>query len=550
MIKPKSILFFAATVTLWGYMLSCNLKVCEPCVFNANFHITKNLNKITLTADTIDPDFDYSWVLSNGERANNYQFNPAATEAGSYLATLTIRAFGCEVTDTASYFIGNGPQAIIFAAATTCVLESVCTIVFENRSKNAVSYIWKFGDGSTSPSADSIISHTYTKPDTFQVILIATGIPGTTPHSDTLDIIIEPQTFIRAIDVAPGSDKQRVVCIEEKSDNNFNLAVNTDNSLLLMQCSRLGALLPGQNPLTLSGPYTFPEVNYCRKVGLKHVMVGRVLRTISDTDDIYGVALKDDFTAQTAPAAFFDPGNGGDGNEAGNCIISIPGGGYLIAGERAPTGGPVSITTGMYFQKLTSSFTTDGGSIIRHPGDLNRAYQIASIPTGYVVLGNLDGDGTFIRMNQSFDDAVGPIHLPNLFPTDLIKINDNSFIVVGIDGLSSRVFKIDSNGNKVTAFQEQIFPNTELTRGLITSDGYLALIGNKFESSIYKPFFCKINLNTGAQQPSPQIYTVGNTNCQLHFIAETMDNGFIIGGEDSANKIVLIRTNKLGEVKM
>lgn len=60
------------------------------------------------------------------------------------------------------------------------------TVVFTNTSQNATSYLWDFGDGTTSTETNP--SHVYTTPGTYMVQLTATGPNGTHSTSATVTV--------------------------------------------------------------------------------------------------------------------------------------------------------------------------------------------------------------------------------------------------------------------------------------------------------------------------------------------------------------------------
>lgn len=55
-------------------------------------------------------------------------------------------------------------------------------ISFTNKSKNAYSYIWDFGDGDMSTTDQTTVFHIYSTSGYYTVILTAIGMPGDTSH--------------------------------------------------------------------------------------------------------------------------------------------------------------------------------------------------------------------------------------------------------------------------------------------------------------------------------------------------------------------------------
>ncbi|MCB0575636.1 MAG: PKD domain-containing protein, partial [Saprospiraceae bacterium] len=67
-------------------------------------------------------------------------------------------------------------------------VEDQGTVTFTNQSSGALSYMWNFGDGSTSDEANPV--HTYTEPGTYTVELTAINICGASTLQQTLVITV------------------------------------------------------------------------------------------------------------------------------------------------------------------------------------------------------------------------------------------------------------------------------------------------------------------------------------------------------------------------
>ncbi|MEL6846352.1 MAG: PKD domain-containing protein, partial [Bacteroidota bacterium] len=167
----------------------CTDSVCQTVVISfgsgncdASFTATPDTsnNSVALAAQTIDPDWQYTWYLGDG----NFGFGPTLihtyTNPGIYHIIL-------EVVDSASFCIDTTSQVLIIGgggggSGTNCdasffftpdsaVGGNPYTYSFYPISPAAVtSYQWDFGDGSNSTSA--FVSHTYNAPGTYNVCLI------------------------------------------------------------------------------------------------------------------------------------------------------------------------------------------------------------------------------------------------------------------------------------------------------------------------------------------------------------------------------------------
>lgn len=136
-----------------------------------------------------------SWIFGDGNTSN--QINPVKSYSttGNYIVHLYNTYSYC--TDSFSKPIKILPRpAANFTAANTTKCQPSLTVNFQDQSLNAVSWLWDFGDGSTSNLQNP--SHTYSNYGTFDVQLVVTNSSGCT---DTLKKssfvkIIRPQIVI------------------------------------------------------------------------------------------------------------------------------------------------------------------------------------------------------------------------------------------------------------------------------------------------------------------------------------------------------------------
>ncbi|MFY8021920.1 MAG: PKD domain-containing protein [Bacteroidia bacterium] len=91
----------------------------------------------------------YSWNFGDGSTSNLANPSIAYTNEGSYLVTLTVNNQGCIATNSQTIEVGSAPSVSFNATAASCLNN----ILFENTSSvdyGNLSYVWDFGDGSTS----------------------------------------------------------------------------------------------------------------------------------------------------------------------------------------------------------------------------------------------------------------------------------------------------------------------------------------------------------------------------------------------------------------
>lgn len=114
----------------------------------------------------------YSWNMGNGITANGTSVSQVYDTPGSY----HIQLFGtdsstCNITDSASVLLEVYPYAVAYFTTNTDTAEANYPIQFNNQSTNANSYLWNFGDGTTSTEISP--QHTYAAAGQYDVCLQA-----------------------------------------------------------------------------------------------------------------------------------------------------------------------------------------------------------------------------------------------------------------------------------------------------------------------------------------------------------------------------------------
>jgi len=108
------------------------------------------------------------------------------TVAGTYLVRL-VQIYSNATRDTLSKTIQlniNGPSGVsaevmnVAATDFSFIIPSVYLVTFTNTSTNASSYLWDFGDGTSSTSAATTVTHQYNSAGSFTVKMNATGDGG------------------------------------------------------------------------------------------------------------------------------------------------------------------------------------------------------------------------------------------------------------------------------------------------------------------------------------------------------------------------------------
>ena len=130
----------------------------------------------------------WNWTFPGGTPATSTAQNPTVVYStpGVYDVTLVASTTAGSSTYTQPAFITVlGPPMASFTSTT-----NGSTVSFTNSSSNATSYLWNFGDGSTSSEVNP--SHTYVGDSMYTVILTATNNCGSTTFTSGTDISSAP----------------------------------------------------------------------------------------------------------------------------------------------------------------------------------------------------------------------------------------------------------------------------------------------------------------------------------------------------------------------
>lgn len=117
-----------------------------------------------------------SWSFAGSGAAGSVTFTPASPLTdGSYVATITQRdSVGNLASSTVNFSVLL--PAIPDFGATVVAGGAPLITTFTDRSQNAVSWLWDFGDGSTSTSANPV--HSYMEAGTYTVTLTVANSAG------------------------------------------------------------------------------------------------------------------------------------------------------------------------------------------------------------------------------------------------------------------------------------------------------------------------------------------------------------------------------------
>jgi PKD repeat protein len=156
---------------------------------NAGFSVTSNTGCAPLTATFTNTSSsnatDFLWQFPGGEPSSSTQPNPTVVYAtpGIYNAVLTAsNGVGSTTATQTNIVVVNGTPTPDFIFQTGGL-----SAIFTNQSTNATTYLWSFGDNSTSTEASPV--HTYATTGTYIVNLVTINACGINEVVDTVSIV-------------------------------------------------------------------------------------------------------------------------------------------------------------------------------------------------------------------------------------------------------------------------------------------------------------------------------------------------------------------------
>jgi PKD repeat protein len=155
---------------------------------------------------------DYAWAFGDGGRSRGSEVEHAFGAAGKYQVQLTVTdSAGRQGRATTSVQIQANPQrppaAVLVGPPSGMVGQSLAFDASSSQAGTAAitRYAWQFGDGATSQGMT--VAHTFTRPGTYQVVLVVTDASGLTDDA-SLQVVVAAPAPPKAVIKAP--DKARV----------------------------------------------------------------------------------------------------------------------------------------------------------------------------------------------------------------------------------------------------------------------------------------------------------------------------------------------------
>jgi len=202
---------FSTSTLLDGDVVSCVVSsslTCSAGIVDTSNSITITVIGIPSVSCTVDssttgeptyftaavtsgglPPFSYFWNFGDSLMGSGDSVAHIYTSPGTYVAQVdVVDSNGCSGSCTTFITISSeltaGFTASIFNGCAPLQVD------FTNSSTNAITYLWEFGDGSTSVLENP--THIYTNPGTYTVTLNAYGGPGGDSASVTNQVLVLP----------------------------------------------------------------------------------------------------------------------------------------------------------------------------------------------------------------------------------------------------------------------------------------------------------------------------------------------------------------------
>ena len=157
-------------------------------------------SSLSLSGTTTNFGATYTWVGPNGFTAALP--NPFINQPGTYTFSVFNPANGCSASDSVVISQLPGPIAVISANPPTGVAP--LSVGFNSAGSGAVSYVWNFGNGTTSSSvADSSL---YTLPGAYTATLVVSDALGCTDTATQIILVNEAFSILIPNVFTPNAD--------------------------------------------------------------------------------------------------------------------------------------------------------------------------------------------------------------------------------------------------------------------------------------------------------------------------------------------------------
>lgn len=185
---PKSFVSFALTLLATGCQLDDpTLPVAAGSASTTNCTVPCLVQFTDASTGTGIYAWTYQWDFGDGTSSSEKNPSHTYTQPGTHQVTLSLSGKYGNVADSSLTVTvkGKSPVAGFTVAGGNCTAP--CEVTFTNKSENATSYLWTFGDGTSSTQSNPV--KTYTTAGKYKVELTASNAQGTHVKSDTVKIL-------------------------------------------------------------------------------------------------------------------------------------------------------------------------------------------------------------------------------------------------------------------------------------------------------------------------------------------------------------------------
>ena len=545
---------------------------------------------------------EFSWEFGDGNKGSGEMESNVYDQEGIYPVTLIVSASDPSTTqrDTVEneVIILKGETTALFSAEPT-VCEAPCEVTITNKSVNATSFAWNFGDNSVGNDTRSSFTHTYTNEGSYNINMTATG-PGGSDEADPVTINVTapaipiasfeidsvnhnsfaPATVIfrntsmnansyrwEFDDPSSGSDNTSNEANPThlfKGSGNYNVKLIAENTNNNLESTPFEFEIEIKNPITftkaidgggMDGGYAITQA-----ANGGYAMTGRILWPGAMGQDLW-VLITNATGAPIANKAY----HGGDGSDFGNDIIRTSNGGYAITGYAHTTNKDdlwLLITNSSGDTVMTKKYDSGSGQKDRGRSIIQNSSGGFAI-TGYftdkngtnnadlwLLITDANGDSLIDKRYTNGENAIGHA---------IVQLSNGGYAIAGetenfgnIDGL---LLIMDANGNILN--NNKTFSHGTNTDRLFSivqmKNGDLAMVGESYNGNNYDLWLLVTDSN-GNPYPSKNknlsnILDAVSEDELGNEIIQTQAGGFAITGglyDGADGKVLLLVTDANG----
>jgi len=185
------------TSTLYSTSGTITITVIDPALLPAaefSADVTSGEAPVTVTFTDASTGAPTSWFWDFGDGTTSTSQNPSHTYSppGSYSVSLTVTNTYGSNTETKTDYIDIGADPVSVPQVDADVHHLSHQFIFSSESENEpTSYLWDFGDGTTSTYATA--GHIFTEVKSYWVTLTVTNTYGS--HTIGIDVMVVPNTY-------------------------------------------------------------------------------------------------------------------------------------------------------------------------------------------------------------------------------------------------------------------------------------------------------------------------------------------------------------------